>query len=393
MQINRTVAQLTAAGILLSGSILLTGCGKKDAPPPPGPQEVSVVSVVSQQLAMTTELPGRTSSFQIAEVRPQVGGIIQKRLFREGADVKAGQPLYQIDPATYRAAYDSARATLAKADANLTTARLKAERYRELVSINAVSKQEYDDADAAFKQAAADVAGARAAVESARINLDYTRVSSPISGRIGKSTVTPGALVTQNQADALTTVQQIDPIYVDVTQSSTEVLRLRRELESGKLARAGNGGARVKLRLEDGSDYAHEGRLEFSDITVDQGTGAITIRAVFPNPERNLLPGMYVRAVLEEGVNDQAILVPQQGVTRNHKGEATALVVGQDNKVAERVLNVSRTIGDKWLVNSGLKQGDRVIVEGLQKAHPGAVVKPVPAKPAKPAPQAAAAKQ
>lgn len=393
MQINRTVAQLTAAGILLSGSILLTGCGKKDAPPPPGPQEVSVVSVVSQQLAMTTELPGRTSSFQIAEVRPQVGGIIQKRLFREGADVKAGQPLYQIDPATYRAAYDSARATLAKADANLTTARLKAERYRELVSINAVSKQEYDDADAAFKQAAADVAGARAAVESARINLDYTRVSSPISGRIGKSTVTPGALVTQNQADALTTVQQIDPIYVDVTQSSTEVLRLRRELESGKLARAGNGGARVKLRLEDGSDYAHEGRLEFSDITVDQGTGAITIRAVFPNPERNLLPGMYVRAVLEEGVNDQAILVPQQGVTRNHKGEATALVVGQDNKVAERVLNVSRTIGDKWLVNSGLKQGDRVIVEGLQKVHPGAVVKPVPAKPAKPAPQAAAAKQ
>ncbi|GAB2876104.1 MULTISPECIES: efflux RND transporter periplasmic adaptor subunit [Microvirgula] len=392
MQINRTVAQLTAAGILLSGSILLTGCGKKDAPPPPGPQEVSVVSVVSQQLAMTTELPGRTSSFQIAEVRPQVGGIIQKRLFREGADVKAGQPLYQIDPATYRAAYDSARATLAKADANLTTARLKAERYRELVSINAVSKQEYDDADAAFKQAAADVAGARAAVESARINLDYTRVSSPISGRIGKSTVTPGALVTQNQADALTTVQQIDPIYVDVTQSSTEVLRLRRELESGKLARAGNGGARVKLRLEDGSDYAHEGRLEFSDITVDQGTGAITIRAVFPNPERNLLPGMYVRAVLEEGVNDQAILVPQQGVTRNHKGEATALVVGQDNKVAERVLNVSRTIGDKWLVNSGLKQGDRVIVEGLQKVHPGAVVKPVPAKPAKPAPQAAAAK-
>ena len=392
MQINRTVAQLTAAGILLSGSILLTGCGKKDAPPPPGPQEVSVVSVVSQQLAMTTELPGRTSSFQIAEVRPQVGGIIQKRLFREGADVKAGQPLYQIDPATYRAAYDSARATLAKADANLTTARLKAERYRELVSINAVSKQEYDDADAAFKQAAADVAGARAAVESARINLDYTRVSSPISGRIGKSTVTPGALVTQNQADALTTVQQIDPIYVDVTQSSTEVLRLRRELESGTLARAGNGGARVKLRLEDGSDYAHEGRLEFSDITVDQGTGAITIRAVFPNPERNLLPGMYVRAVLEEGVNDQAILVPQQGVTRNYKGEATALVVGQDNKVAERVLNVSRTIGDKWLVNSGLKQGDRVIVEGLQKAHPGAVVKPVPAKPAKPAPQAAAAK-
>lgn len=392
MQINRTVAQLTAAGILLSGSILLTGCGKKDAPPPPGPQEVSVVSVVSQQLAMTTELPGRTSSFQIAEVRPQVGGIIQKRLFREGADVKAGQPLYQIDPATYRAAYDSARATLAKADANLTTARLKAERYRELVSINAVSKQEYDDADAAFKQAAADVAGARAAVESARINLDYTRVSSPISGRIGKSTVTPGALVTQNQADALTTVQQIDPIYVDVTQSSTEVLRLRRELESGKLARAGNGGARVKLRLEDGSDYAHEGRLKFSDITVDQGTGAITIRAVFPNPERNLLPGMYVRAVLEEGVNDQAILVPQQGVTRNYKGEATALVVGQDNKVAERVLNVSRTIGDKWLVNSGLKQGDRVIVEGLQKVHPGAVVKPVPAKPAKPAPQAAAAK-
>lgn len=392
MQINRTVAQLTAAGILLSGSILLTGCGKKDAPPPPGPQEVSVVSVASQQLAMTTELPGRTSSFQIAEVRPQVGGIIQKRLFREGADVKAGQPLYQIDPATYRAAYDSARATLAKADANLTTARLKADRYRELVSINAVSKQEYDDADAAFKQAAADVAGARAAVESARINLDYTRVSSPISGRIGKSTVTPGALVTQNQADALTTVQQIDPIYVDVTQSSTEVLRLRRELESGKLARAGNGGARVKLRLEDGSDYAHEGRLEFSDITVDQGTGAITIRAVFPNPERNLLPGMYVRAVLEEGVNDQAILVPQQGVTRNHKGEATALVVGQDNKVAERVLNVSRTIGDKWLVNSGLKQGDRVIVEGLQKVHPGAVVKPVPAKPAKPAPQAAAAK-
>lgn len=375
MKIKRDVARLAGA---LAVGVALAGCGGKQADAPAGgPVEVGVVTIQPQHLAVSTELPGRTSAYQIAEVRPQVGGILKQRLFTEGADVKAGAPLYQIDPATYQAAYDSARGTLASAEASLLQARLKAGRYKELVAIKAVSQQEYDDASATLSQAQAQVAIARAAVDTARINLGYTRVGSPISGRVGKSSVTPGALLTANQAATLTTVQQLDPIYVDVTQSSTELLRLRRAVESGQVRREG-GKVPVSLTLDDGSRYGRDGTLEFSDVTVDPDTSTVTLRAVFPNPGHELLPGMYVRATIAQGVDEQAILAPQQGVARNSKGEATALVVGKDNKVEPRVLQVSRTVGDKWLVTSGLQAGDRLIVDGLQKAKPGSEVKPVP---------------
>jgi len=323
-------------------------------------------------------LPGRTSPYQIAEVRPQVGGIVEQRLFNEGGDVKAGEALYQIASASYRAAVDSARAAQAKAEATAMQARLKLDRYKELVAIKAISQQDYDDANAAVKQTEADVAAAKAALDTALINLNYTRIVSPISGRAGKSTVTPGALLTAGQAIALTTVQQLDPIYVDVTQSSTELMRLRRALESGKIKRAGADKAKVKLLLEDGTAYALEGNLAFSDVTVDPGTGAVSLRAVFPNPKHELLPGMYVRAVLQQGVNEQGIAVPQQGVTRNSKGEATALVVGADGKVEQRILQTGEARADKWVVNAGLKVGDQLIVEGVQKAKPGTTVKAVP---------------
>lgn len=375
MKSKRNVAWLASA---LAVGVALAGCGKQADAPAGGPAEVGVVTIQPQRLAVTTELPGRTSAYQIAEVRPQVGGILKQRLFREGADVKAGSPLYQIDPATYQANYDSARGSLASAEASLVQARLKAGRYKELVAIKAVSQQEYDDASATLTQAQAQVAVARAAVDSARINLGYTRVTSPISGRIGKSSVTPGALLTANQAANLTTVQQLDPIYVDVTQSSTELLRLRRAVEAGQVQREG-GRIRVSLKLDDGSSYGQTGTLEFSDVTVDPTTSTVTLRAVFPNPRQELLPGMYVRAAIAEGVDEQAILAPQQGVSRNSKGEATALVVGAGNKVEPRVLQVSRTVGDKWLVSAGLKAGDRLIVDGLQKVKPGAEVKPVAA--------------
>jgi len=341
--------------------------------------DVGIVEIQAQAVTLTTELSGRTSAFQVSEVRPQVGGIIQKRLFVEGADVKAGQALYQIDPATYQATYDSARASLAKAEASLISTRNKASRYEELVAIKAVSQQDNDDSQAALKQAQADVASAKAAVETARINLDYTRVAAPISGRIGRSSVTPGALVTAGQSAALATVQQLDTIYVDVTQSSAELLRLKRDLASGQLKAAGANQASVKLMLEDGSVYPEAGKLQFSDVTVDQSTGSITLRAVFPNPKGDLLPGMYVRAVLEEGGEDRAILVPQQGVTRDTKGNPTALVVGAENKVELRVLKTRRTVGDKWLVSEGLKAGDKLIVDGLLKFGPGMPVNPVPA--------------
>src|SRR5471030_383121 len=351
---------------------LAAGCSPSTAVAPQAQvAEVAVFVVAPQALHRRTELPGRTSAFQVAEVRPQVGGLIQQRLFVEGADVKAGSALYQIDPASYQAAYNSAKAALSKAKANLLTSGPKVARYKDLVAIEGVSRQEYDDAVAANEQALADVESASAALEAAAINLKYTHVDAPISGRISRSAVTPGALVTANQTGALTTVQQLDPIYVDVTQSSEDLLRLKRELENGGLKQAG-GQARVTLLLSDGSKYAESGKLQFSDVTVDPGTGNVTLRALFPNPRHDLLPGMFVRAVVESGVNEQAIAVPQQGVTRNAKGEATALVLNKEGKVEQRVLVTGGTMGDKWLVKSGLNAGDLLIVEGVQKVKPGA---------------------
>lgn len=385
--------RLMAVAGLLAVGMMMAGCGKKNAAAPPasGPPEVGVIVVKPERVALTTELPGRTSPLLIAEVRPQVSGIIQKRLFVEGSDVKAGQVLYQIDPATYQAAFASAKAALARAEANLIPARLKEERFRDLVKIKAVSQQDYDDANAALKQAEADVASAKAAVETARINLAYTKVAAPISGRIGRSAITDGALVTANQATALATIQQLSPIYVDVTQSSAELLKLKQNLASGIMRDNAAAQARVKLLLEDGSPYPLPGTLKFSEVTVDQSTGSITLRAVFPNPKQTLLPGMFVRAIVEEGVSDQAMLVPQRGVTRNPQGEAMVLVVGAEEKVEPRIIKVIRTVGDNWLVSDGLKAGDRVILEGIQKARPGTQVKAVPfgAKPEAAAPAAA----
>lgn len=381
---NSALSPRFGAPLALTLFLALAACGKQQGGPQQGggkPAEVGVVSLAPETVAVHTELAGRTAPYQIAEVRPQVGGIIQDRLFREGADVASGSALYQIDAATYQASYASAQAALARAEANVVSARAKAERYTELVKIKAVSQQDFDDATATLKQTEADVLVAKAALETARINLAYTRVTAPIGGRIGMSTVTPGALVTANQATALTTIQQLDPIYVDVTQSSSELLRLRRELSDGRLKRDSAGQAKVKLVLEDGSTYAREGKLAFSDVTVDQGTGSVTVRAVFPNPDRVLLPGMYVRAVLEQGMRENAIVVPQQGVTRDAKGNAVAMVVNAENKVEPRVLKVSQALGNRWLVDEGLKAGDRVIVEGLQRARPGAAVSPQPWSP------------
>jgi len=370
-------------------SALLAACGDPPHGPPSGPSgppQVGVLVVQPQRLALGTELPGRTVPYQIAEVRPQVTGLIQARSFQEGSLVKAGQPLYQIDAASYQASVDSARATLAKSEANLRSTRLKSQRYSELVAIKAVSQQDQDDASAALQQGEADVAAAKAALETARINLAYTRVTSPISGRIGRSSVTPGALVTANQASTLSTVQQLDPIYVDVTQSSSAVLRLRQALARGDLKSGGADAAAVKLLLEDGSTYPLAGKLQFSDVTVDQGTGAITLRAVFPNPGGALLPGMYVRAVVEEGVSDQALLVPQPAVGRDSTGKPLAYVVGADGRLEARAITTGRAIGDQWLVTAGLKAGDRLVVEGQQKARPGQPVNAVPvASPATPA--------
>lgn len=372
--------KLIALAGLLIGTFAITGCKQKTSggPPTSSPPEVGIVAITSAPITLTMELSGRTSPYMIAEVRPQVGGIIQKRLFTEGADVKAGQVLYQIDPATYLAAHANAKAALARAEANLIPIRLKAERFRELVAINAVSRQDYDDASSMLKQAEADVAANQAVVESARINLDYTSVKAPISGRIGRSTVTDGALVTASQAAPMATIQQLDPVYVDVTQSSAELLRLKRNLANGEITGKDAGKAKVKLLLEDGSSYPQEGTLKFSEVTVDQSTGSVTLRALFPNPEQLLLPGMFVRGIVQEGVSEQAILVPQRGVSRNPKGEAMVMVVGDEEKVEPRVIKVSRTVGENWLVTEGVKDGDRVILEGIQKARPGTPVKAVP---------------
>jgi membrane fusion protein (multidrug efflux system) len=370
---------IITAGILVGG-LIVTGCGKNQSggPPQAGIPEVAVVTVQPERVMLTTELPGRTSACLIAEVRPQVGGLIQKRLFTEGSDVNAGEVLYQIDPAVYQASYNSAKAALARAEANLTPIRLKAGRYADLVKSNAVSQQEYDDASAALMQAEADVEAGKAAFETARINLAYTKVTAPISGRIGRSSVTNGALVTASQPAALAIIQQLSPIYVDLTQSSAELLRLKQNVASGLLKNNGAAQARVRLLLEDGSPYPLQGTLKFSEVTVDQSTGSITLRAIFPNPNHMLLPGMFVRAILEEGVNEHAILVPQQGVTRNPAGNAMVMVVGVEEKVEPRIIKVLRTVGENWLVGEGLKAGDRVILEGLQKARPGTLVKAVP---------------
>lgn len=364
---------------VLSMGVLLGGCGEKTdaAPQPQAPPEVGVIVVQPQKVSLTTELSGRTSAHLIAEVRPQVGGIIQKRLFTEGSDVKAGEVLYQIDPASYRAAHNSAKAALARAEANFGSIRLKEERYRELVKINAISQQEYDDASAALKQARAEVEAARAALETASIHLAYTSVKAPISGRIGRSSVTTGALVTASQAAPLAVIQQLDPVYVDVTQTTSELLRLKQALASGLLKSNGDR-AKVRLLLEDGSSYPLPGTLKFSDVTVEPSTGSVALRTSFPNPDNLLLPGMFVRALLEEGVNEQAILVPQRGVTRNPAGHAMVMVVGAEEKVEQRLITVARTVGDQWLVSDGLQAGDRVILEGIQKARPGTVVTTVP---------------
>lgn len=369
-----------SVGLALLASGLLAGCGDKgEAGQGAGempPAAVDVVTLHAAPLQLMSELTGRTAPLRVAEVRPQVNGIILKRLFTEGSDVKAGQLLYQIDPAVYQAAVASAKANLAKAQANEQSARLKAQRYAELVKVKAISRQEYDDADAAWKQQVAEIGAAKAALQSANINLDYTKITAPISGRIGKSAVTEGALVTAQQADSLTSIQQLDPMYVDVRQSTADLLRLKRQVAAGKLVQDESKGAKVRFQLEDGSSYSEEGSLQFSDVTVDETTGMVTLRVLVPNPHDLLLPGMFMRATLQEGERPQGLLVPQTAVTRTPKGGATVMVVTADNKVELREVQLSRVVGDSWVVESGLKAGEKVIVAGLQKVKPGALVAP-----------------
>lgn len=373
---RRFYALFSYASLALAAGASLVGCSPSAAPPPAAPPapQVSVITVKPRQVALTTVLPGRTAPTLIAEVRPQVTGLVQARNFKEGSEVKAGTVLYTLDPATYQASFDSAKAQLARAEASREAASLKAARTKDLVEKKFVSQQNYEDAAAALKLADADVVAAKAAVETARINLSYTKVTAPISGRVGKSAVTPGALVTANQATALVTIQQLNPIYVDVTQSSADVLRLKRAMAKGELRKATNNAARVGLLFEDGTNYAQAGSLQFSDVTVDQTTGAITLRALFPNPNGDLLPGMYVRALIEEGVRENAIVVPQQAITRDNKGDAVAMVVGAEGKVELRKVQTARTLGSDWLLDGGLQAGDRLIVEGVQRARPGSTV-------------------
>jgi membrane fusion protein (multidrug efflux system) len=364
------------AGVLCA-FLALVGCDENQAATPaaaPPPPNVTVVTLRQRPVAITIDLPGRTAAFQTAEVRPQVGGVIRERLFTEGAEVQAGQPLYQIDPAPYQAALDSAQAALQRNEATAASAAVTVNRYRPLVRARAVSQQDLDLAEAALRQAQADVGSGRAAVETARINLGYTQVTSPVPGRTGRSSVTAGALVTAQQVAALVTITQLDPIYVDVTQPAARVMRLRRELANGTLRRDAEGQAVVHLLLEDGTEYPEAGRLQFAEVIVDQGTGSITFRAVFPNPQGQLMPGLFVRARVEEGVTDRALMVPQQAVTRTPRGEAMALVVDGEGTVAARIIQAERAIGTAWLVTEGLRDGDRVIVEGLQRARPGGKV-------------------
>lgn len=378
---GKDVATIVRTGLLIAAPCVLAGCGGSTAAEPQARlPEVAVETLRVERVVLTTELPGRTVPYLVAEIRPQVNGIIQQRLFTEGSDVKRGQLLYLIDPAPYKAAYDQAKAGLAVAEANLPALRARAERFGELAEIHAVGRQDYDDAKAALVQAEATATAGRAAIEVARVNLSYTPLSAPIPGRIGKSTVTVGALVTAYQPVPLAVVQQLDPIYVDVTQSSADVLRLRRRagLSDGT---DGRSATTVRLLLEDGTPYTRDGRLQFRDVTVNPTTGSVILRLVFPNPDHVLLPGMFVRAVIEEGVNEKAVLVPQQSVTRDARGNAAAFVVNDQGRVEQRRLELDRAIGDRWLVTTGLAAGDRVVVEGTQSVQPGIQVRTVPATP------------
>jgi len=365
---------MKSTALLFAVSLLVGACSQKTPPPAPGVAEVGVVTLKTEAVALQNELSGRTAAALVSEVRPQVAGIVKARRFEEGALVQAGQVLYVIDPATYQAAVDQARATLASAEAAVAAAALKDTRYAALLKIEGVSRQDADDAHTAAQQAVAAVAQQKAALATARISLDYTQVRAPISGRIGKSSVTPGALVTASQTTALATIRALDPMYVDLTQSSAELLRLRRTLASG-LLKAGS--ADVGLVLEDGTTYARKGRLKFAEVAVDEATGSVTLRAEFPNPDGALLPGMYVHARLDQAVDPQAILAPQQGISRDPKGNATALVVTADNKIASRSVTTQRAIDDRWLVSAGLKAGDRLVVQGSNKVRNGDTVKPV----------------
>ena len=357
--------------------IIISGCGKKAAPPAPAPPQVGFITITPQPVSWTTQLPGRTDAEMTADVRPQVSGIILKRLFTEGSDVTAGQQLYQIDPATYQASYDTALATLAYDQAALITARIKAERYKPLAAAQAISKQDYDDAVAGAGEAVANVASARASVEQAQINLNYTKVISPISGHIGASSVTPGALVTASQTTVLATVTQLDPIYVDVEEPSTLRLQLQVGFANGNMAKDANGDVPVALQLEDGSMYNLKGALQFTEVTEDESTGTVLLRATFPNPDHFLLPGMYVHAVLSQGVRQNGIVVPQQAVSHNTHGDATVILLGGGNKAVLQIIQTGAVVDNQWVVTSGLKAGDRVIIDGLTGLHPGATVTPV----------------
>ena len=375
--------------IAVSLGLVLTACSDSQSAVVAKTPEVGVVTLSAHPLTLESELAGRTSAFMVAQIRPQVGGLLQKRAFTEGAQVRAGELLYQIDPASYQAAYASAQASLARSAATVDAARLKAKRQSDLLAIEAISKQDHEDAQVALQQAQADLASAQAALDTARINLEHTRITSPISGRVETSTVTAGALLTANQETALTTVQQLDPIYVDIPQSSAEVLQLRKDLASGRLTGGNATTTRIQLILEDGSVYAHEGRLQFSGVTVNTTTGAVTLRALRPNPEQLLLPGMYVRARLEKGSDPQALLVPQPAIARNNAGQATALVVTADNKIEQRSVTVAEVIGQNWRVIDGLAAGERVVVEGSAKVRAGQSVHAVDVKMAASAAKAA----
>ncbi len=375
---DRFVRPRAVLALLICG-LSITACNRKgQAPQAPPIPEVATITVVRQPIMLTTELPGRTTPYRIAEIRPQVNGLILKRLFTEGTDVKAGQELYQIDPAPFQVALDNAKAALGRAEASLPALQSRSDRFKKALADKAVSQQDYDDAAAALKQALADIEYWKAMVESTKINLGYARVVSPISGRIGVSSVTDGAIVTAYQPVPLATIQQLDPIYVDVPQSTTELLRLRRRIEDGRLARGGGNQSKVGLLLPDGTKYPVEGTLQFQDVSVDPTTSSVILRMIFPKPDGVLHPGMFVRAVVKEGVNEKAVLITQQAVSRDHKGNPLALVVGPENKIEQRMLTLDREIGDKWLVSSGLDVGDRVVIEGMQQGRPGTVVRQVP---------------
>jgi membrane fusion protein, multidrug efflux system len=383
MRLERFPSRLVAT---VAAAMFVAGCTKDERVVPPPPPQVGVISVHQQSVPVMTELPGRTSAYLVAQVRARVDGIILAREFTEGSEVKAGQRLYKIDPAPYVAALDSAKAGLARAQANLVSTTAQANRYKILVTANAVSKQDYDNAVAAEGQALADVAAGKAAVETAQINLGYTDVTSPVTGRVGISNVTPGAYVQASQATLLSTVQQINPVYVDLTQSSLEGLKLRRDVKSGRVQVDGPNAVKVTLILEDGRPYQLQGRLQFTDVTVDESTGSVTLRAIFPNPDGELLPGMFVRARIEGGVSARAYLLPQVAIQHNSKGEATALVVDAAGKVATRTLTTEGMADNQWVVDGGLNAGDRVVVDGVDKVRDGQVVTPTEVRTPSPSP-------